>query len=111
VGGEGSAVPAVFVGYAGAYNIMELVKGQDPELAAVLTPDTYIGANLEVQIRLIQGTDDELIPPRLVEQHEALAATLSDAGYDATWTTVVAGHFLTPEAHAAIQSAIEEFLN
>ena len=53
---EGSARPDAFVGYAGAYSIMELVKAEDPELAAVLTPDTYLGDNLDVVIRLLQGT-------------------------------------------------------
>ena len=106
----GSARPDAFVGYAGAYNIMELVKSEDPELAAVLTPDTYIGVNLDVTIRLIQGTTDSVIPAALKQQHEALTQTLADAGYDATWTTIAAGHYLDPTVHEALLAALAPLL-
>ena len=78
VAAEGSLRPDAFIGYGGAYNIMELVKAQDPELAAVLTPETYIGANLDVPLRFINGTMDNLVPRPLQEQHEAFSQTLAD---------------------------------
>ena len=78
VAAEGSLRPDAFIGYGGAYNIMELVKAQDPELAAVLTPETYIGANLDVPLRFINGTMDNLVPWPLQEQHEAFSQTLAD---------------------------------
>ena len=113
VSAEGSAQLDAFVGYGGGYNVMELVKAEDPELAAVMTPDTYIGANTDVVLRFINGTMDTTVPRFLQEQHEALSQTLADAGYDSTWTTVEAGHFLSPfvpASHEAIVAAVADIL-
>ena len=114
VASEGSIRPDAFVGYGGGYNIMELVRSQDPELATVMLPETYIGANTDVTLRFINGTMDTTVPRPLQEQHEALSQTLAEAGYDSTWTTVEAGHILSPflpAAHEAIVAAVAEILD
>jgi acetyl esterase/lipase len=106
VASEGSQRPDAFIGFGGAYDIMELVRDQDPKLAAVLTPATYIGANTDVPLRFINGTLDTVVPAALQARHEALSQTLANAGYDSTWSTIEAGHFLE---NASIEALIETF--
>ncbi|MDY6877175.1 MAG: hypothetical protein SWK90_13365 [Chloroflexota bacterium] len=89
---EGSAYPDAFVGYGGAYTMFESLKEQDPELWEIVSPFAFVGGNPGLQIRFIHGEWDSVLPAEAVELSQQLVEKLVDAGYDATWTVVDAGH-------------------
>jgi len=91
-----SAYPDAFVGYGGAYPMFEFLKEDDPELWQLASPFALAGGNPELQVRFIHGEWDTMIPAEGVELSRQLLDTLADAGYDATWTTVDAGHQFSP---------------
>ena len=63
----------------------------DPEMQDFLV--SAIGANPDVKVRLVHGTNDG-IP---VEMAEEFAAALSDAGYDVQLTTWPGEHEAAPD--------------
>ena len=102
-----SAEVDVFVGYAGGYRVFELVDDPDLEdLLAVLSPDTHIGANSDLVIRMLAGTMDGIVPEPIQQRHLDLSRLLIENGYDTTYTMVEAGHFLTDASHDPILEAV-----
>ena len=91
-----SAYPEAFVGYGGAYPMLEFLKEDDPELWELASPYALAGGNPELQVRFIHGEWDSMIPAEGVELSRQLLDALADAGYNATWTTVDAGHQFSP---------------
>lgn len=87
-----SAYPDAFVGYGGAYASFEFLKEEDPEMWEVASPFAFIGGNPNLRIRFIHGEWDSVIPAEHVDLSVQLLEDLTDAGYDATWTAVDAGH-------------------
>jgi acetyl esterase/lipase len=87
-----SAYPDAFVGYGGAYTSFEFLKEEDPEMWEIASPFAFIGGNPNLRIRFIHGEWDSMIPTEHVELSVQLLEALTDAGYDATWTVVDAGH-------------------
>jgi acetyl esterase/lipase len=87
-----SAYPDAFVGYGGAYTSFEFLKEEDPEMWEIASPFAFIGGNPNLRIRFIHGEWDSMIPAEHVELSVQLLEDLTDAGYDATWTVVDAGH-------------------
>lgn len=93
---EGSTDVDALIGIAGAYDVgMPIFDGeygrafqqeQDPEMQEFLAG--AIGANPDLKIRLIHGTDDFVA----VEGVEEFVALLDDAGYDVQLTTWPGGH-------------------
>lgn len=93
---EGSTDVDALIGIAGAYDAgMPIFDGEygrayqqerDPEMQAFLA--SAIGANPDLKIRLIHGTDD-FVP---VEDVEEFVSLLDDAGYDVQLTTWPGGH-------------------
>jgi len=97
LGGDGlGPLWDAFVGYGGAYPMFEFLKEDDPELWQLASPFALAGGNPGLQIRFIHGEWDTMIPPEGVELSQQLLDALTDAGYDATWTTVDAGHQFSP---------------
>ena len=109
VAADASAAAESFVGYAGAYRIMETMRDLDEELAGVFDPTTHVGRHTGTRIRALHGTQDLLTPPEFVPVHEDLIAELQAAGQDATWMTIEAGHFLDDDSYDTIlQTVIDE---
>ena len=99
---EASAALDPFVAFAGAYSIMDLPRPQDAALADVFTPATYISRDTNLRIRALQGTQDNTMPSQFPGLHEALIGELAATGYDATWVTIDAGHFLDSRSYDAV---------
>jgi acetyl esterase/lipase len=97
---EGSAYPDAFVGYGGAYTYFEFLKEEDPEMWEVASPFAFIGGNPNLRIRFIHGEWDSMIPAEHVERSLQFLEELTDAGYDANWTTVDSGHNFSPTGPA-----------
>ena len=97
----GSTEVDAFVGMAGTYDLfVPIYDGKywrayqqetHPELRAFLSG--AIGANPDLQVRLIHGASDTVVP---VEESEGFAAALEDAGYDVELVLVDAGHSERP---------------
>ena len=97
---EGSAHVDVFIGMAGAYDIfVPIVDGlyglayqqeNDPKLQEFLA--SAVGANPDLMIRLIHGTNDD-IPVEFVAE---FAEELGDAGHDVQLITFPGGHEAPP---------------
>jgi acetyl esterase/lipase len=93
---EGSAYPDAFVGYGGAYMMFESLEQDDPELWKIVSPYALIGSNPNLQVRLIHGKWDSMMPEEAIELSIQLVEAMQEAGYDATWTVVDAGHQFSP---------------
>ncbi len=99
------------VGMAGGYDmIMPAYDGEygrayqlerDPELQQFLA--SAIGANPELEVRLIHGTDDDLI---VLERSAEFESALADAGYDVSLTTFDGGH-VEPPAELVLSTIME----
>ena len=97
---DGSTHVDALVGRGGNYDVLVPIydgsygrayqQERDPELWEFLS--SSIGVNPDLKVRLIHGTSD-WIP---VEQAAEFAATLTDAGYDAQFTTFDGGHWSPP---------------
>ena len=105
-----SAYPDAFVGYGGAYMMFEPLKENDPELWEIVSPYALVGGNPNLQARFIHGEFDSMFSEEAVEISLQLVEALQDAGYDATWTVVDAGHQFShtgPAGQTIVQIIIE----
>ena len=110
-GGAASAVPDAFVGYAGGYNVFDLVMDEDAELHELVSPGSHVGRNAQVLMRFMVGSSDTVVPSFLQERHEELYEAMVESGYDATWTTIDAGHFVTSASHGPIVEAVTDVID
>jgi acetyl esterase/lipase len=105
-----SAYPDAFVGYGGAYASLEFLEEEDPEMWEVASPFAFIGGNPNLRIRFIHGEWDSVIPAEHIDLSLQLLEDLTDAGYDATWTVVDAGHNFShtgPAGESTLQVIME----
>lgn len=110
--GDGvSGRPDALIGYAGAYLWFDQVKNEDPDLFKVVDPNSYIGSNRDVVLRLIQGERDVIAPKWHTELVEQLHQALIDAGYDATWQLADAPHELGAAARLVVFETLKEVVN
>jgi len=106
---EGSTHVDAVVGISGPYAVLVPVfddlggygrtylQELDPELQAFLA--TAIGASPDLKVRLLHGTDDELIP---FGNSPLFQVVLSEAGYDVTEVIPYTGGHLPPSAKVSV---------
>jgi pimeloyl-ACP methyl ester carboxylesterase len=86
--GHSSHVDA-FVGIAGPYHRINVLREEEPELWKIVSPYALIGQSLDVPIRLIHGEQDGDVNPEVsVQFNDALLA----AGYDSKLVLHDGGH-------------------
>ena len=71
-----------------------LLHDQNPDLAQVVDPFSYIGHDPSLPIRLLHGESDLTAPP---QSSQAFHEALLDAGYDSQLTFFDGGHVVPPE--------------
>ena len=71
-----------------------LLHDQNPDLAQVVDPFSYIGHDPSLPIRLLHGESDKLASP---QSSQAFHEALLDAGYDSQHTFFDGGHVVPPE--------------
>lgn len=94
---EPSTRLAGFVGIGGGrYAEVDalLLHDQNPDLAQVVDPFSYIGHDPSLPIRLLHGESDKTAPP---QSSQAFHEALLDAGYDSQLTFFDGGHVVPPE--------------
>lgn len=94
---EPSTHLAGFVGVGGGrYAEVEQghLHGDQPDLARVVDPFSYIGHDPSLPIRLLHGESDTTAPP---QSSQALHEALLDARYDSHLTFFDGGHVVPPE--------------
>ena len=94
---EPSTRLAGFVGIGGGrYAEVDafLLHDQNPDLAQVVDPFSYIGHDPSLPIRLLHGESDLTAPP---QSSQAFHEALLDAGYDSQHTFFDGGHVVPPE--------------
>ncbi|MEE9228410.1 MAG: alpha/beta hydrolase, partial [Acidimicrobiia bacterium] len=111
-----SALPNAYLGLAGSYDPANHPADprlpfltSDPDLYAALNPVSYLGENPEIEIRLIHGDADEIIP---VVSAVSFEKVLRDAGYSVNLTVLEgSGHgLLVSGSVAEFQVTIDEIL-
>ncbi len=111
--------PSAVVGLAGSYDPAatpgdprNALRESDPDLYQQINPLTHLGSNPELEVRLLHGTGDTIIPPETsIRFHEALR----DAGYEVELTMLEdVGHHLTspdpPNPPEVYETVIETIL-
>ena len=89
---HGAAYVDAFVGYGGAYTVIDQGEETNSDLLSIMSIFKHIGENPDLRIRAIQGIHDSVLSEEVIQKSEELVTTLSDAGYDAQWLEVDGGH-------------------
>jgi hypothetical protein len=89
---DGTAHVDAFVGYGGAYSMVNQEEDTDADFVSIVNIKAHMGENSDLVIRAIQGIHDSILSVEIIKSSKALITAFADAGYDAVWLEVDGGH-------------------